>query len=92
MALKFLCYLLLYAKSGEFQIQQKKKTLSKKEFPTLKKKSLILKIINISFDDYKWKIFAKLLGFGEKALTLFVNTERVSLKRDKYSTQSIIIL
>lgn len=65
---------------------EKKKKLSKKEFPTLKKKSLILKIISISFDDYKWKIFAKLLGFGEKALTLFVNTERISLKRDKYST------
>lgn len=43
--------------------------LSKKEFPTLKKKSLIFKFINISFDDYKWKNFAKLLGFGEKALT-----------------------
>lgn len=38
------------------------------------------------------EIFAKLLGFGEKALTLFVNTEGISLKRDKYSTQSIIIL
>lgn len=43
--------------------------LYKKEFPTLKKKSLIFKFINISFDDYKRKTFAKLLGFGEKALT-----------------------